>query len=229
MMHYYYPDEGDYYDYMRQQQIDEYRRQEIMRQRAAAIEHERRLKAIEAERRRRILIAQEQQRLIEEQAEQERKEREYAQKLYEYQRRTNARRPRETIVQGRDGRLYRYIVNDADTDNDDDESLDRYQESATVRDRSVQNAPVVSIPVHRVTSDASRPSAAAMSKEVHVASSSSMDEDDDSVAMEEATSVHRNHVIVEYASDDEDDIHSKANASLVPNADLGESWMEPVD
>merc|ERR1712232_1237194 len=143
------------------------------RQRAAAIEHERRLKAIEAERRRRILIAlQEQQRLIEQQAaEQERKEREYAQTLYEYQRRRNARRPRETIVRGRDGRLYRYIVNDADADadtDDDDEILDYiYQEPATVRARSVENVPVVSIPVHQVTSDASsRSSAAALNKEV---------------------------------------------------------------
>merc|ERR1712150_181147 len=168
---------------------------------------------------------------IEEQAEQERKEREYAQKLHEYQRSRNARRPRETIVRGRDGRLYRYVVNNADTD-DDAESLD-YQEPATVHAQPKENAPVVSIPVHQVTSDARRPSdaASAMYKEEHVASSSSMEaEDDDTGAMEETTtSADRNDVIVEYASDDEDDIQSKANTSLVPNTDLGESWMEPVD
>merc|ERR1719503_105420 len=96
----------------------------------------------------------------------------------------------ETIVRGRDGRLYRYIMNDTDMDTDDDdddedESLDcMYQEPTNVRDRSVENVPVVSIPVHQVTSNASsRPSAAgAMNKEVHVvASSSSMEDEDDDV------------------------------------------------
>ena len=37
-----------------------------------------------------------------------------------------------------------------------------------------------------------------------------------------------NDIIVEYASDDEDDIQSKENFSLVPNTDMRESWMKPI-
>lgn len=237
-MHYYYPDDDDYYyDCMRQQQITEYRRQEMMRQRASALERERhsRLKqAIETERRRRIWLAHEQQRLMEEQQEQERKELEYAKKLYEHQQRgrNTCRQPsRETIVRGgRDGRIYRYANINDDADDGSFEKFGEYVHVVPPR----ENIPVVSIPARQVTSSPADAVHIHMGVETKTTSSK-----DDGMAMEITTAKESspvtssstdkdNGIIIEYASDDEDDIQSKENASLVPNSDMGESWMEPI-
>ena len=222
MFHYYYDDPDFGYSPTIHQQLE---RQYYIRER----EYERRARALaaqkrEAERRRREEYAlqmrmravelQRRQRLIQEQyARKKLEEAEMRRRAMQMQEGT---KPKEALVYGRDGRLYRYAYYPEFYEDESDaeieqEELERQEE---MHERETDVRPL-EIPVMMEEIDET-----GKNVDVHTTPNSGNAQNIISIPVQSSG------VEVEYASDDEQD--SVSRSSLTPSEEKGESWLEPV-
>lgn len=143
------------------------------------------------------------QRLIEEEEERERQEKEWRDMLMKEKLNQQARRNRSpfVIVRGSDGNYYRVRRQDIEEEGSQETLLQQTNDTMNENTRSIQNKG--SLFRKEVVSESSSPLNHVKKTEIPI--------------------------LVEDASDDEDEISDGSSCCLVPDIKNGESWLEPIN